>query len=193
MSKYESMKVSELRDIAKFKSLKGWSKLKKSQLITFIMDNESRRPLKSKYKPKTKYFSFFSSMTVEELHDFARENKIQGYSSLKKAKLIRFLDKTCSIIWFTWRRRGVRKNLERRMFPDALRVWVGLFVSDKSIVEHYAQIILHTLSPINCFGKKKSKRVIAWEEYAKREGLQMRNLDLGVSSDSEDEDLPDGW
>ncbi len=108
MGKYESLKVLELQDIAKTKGLKGWSKLKKSELITFLED-----PSK-KYKPKTRYFSFFSGLTVEELHDFARENKIQGYSSLKKVKLIRFLDKQCSILLFVWwRKEEVKKSLKK--------------------------------------------------------------------------------
>ena len=35
---------------------------------------------------------------------------------------------------------------ERQMFENTLKEWVGLFLSDKSVAEHYFQIISHTLS-----------------------------------------------
>ncbi len=37
---YENLRVSDLRDMAKSRGLKGWSKLKKDDLISFIADNE---------------------------------------------------------------------------------------------------------------------------------------------------------
>ena len=37
---YENLRVSDLRDIAKSRGLRGWSKLKKDNLISFIADNE---------------------------------------------------------------------------------------------------------------------------------------------------------
>ena len=40
MRTYENLRVSDLRDIAKSRDLKGWSKLKKDDLISFIIDNE---------------------------------------------------------------------------------------------------------------------------------------------------------
>ncbi len=41
------------------------------------------------------------------------------------------------------------------MFPETMRAWVGLFVSDKSVAEHYVQIILRVLSPMIRFGRRK--------------------------------------
>ena len=40
MSVYENLRVSDLRNIAKSWGLRGWSKLRKDDLISFIMDNE---------------------------------------------------------------------------------------------------------------------------------------------------------
>ncbi len=37
---YKSLRVKDLREILKFRGLKGWSKLKKDDLISFIIDNE---------------------------------------------------------------------------------------------------------------------------------------------------------
>ncbi len=40
MSVYENLKVSDLRDMARSRGLRGWSKLRKDDLISFIVDNE---------------------------------------------------------------------------------------------------------------------------------------------------------
>ena len=40
MEAYKKLKVSGLRDIARSRGLKGWSKLRKDDLISFIIDNE---------------------------------------------------------------------------------------------------------------------------------------------------------
>ena len=109
---------------------------------------------KPEYELKSKYFSFLSGLTVKELHDIARESKIYGHAPLRKADLIRFLDGRCVTRRYNYQKR-IKKCLRRWMFPDTLRAWVELFVSDKSIAEHYVQIILCTLSPTNCFRKKK--------------------------------------
>ncbi len=93
---------------------------------------------------ESKYFSYLSSLAVKELHDIARESGLCGYSSLRKYILIRFLDKRIKVI---------KNCLERRMFPDAMKAWVELFVPNKSTTKHYAQIILKTLSPISFFSK----------------------------------------
>ncbi len=39
---YDSMKVTELRDVARSQGWKGWSRLRKSNLISYIIDNERR-------------------------------------------------------------------------------------------------------------------------------------------------------
>ena len=89
---------------------------------------------------QSKYFCYLSSLAVKELHDIARESGLCGYSSLRIYSLIRFLDKRIKVI---------KNCLERRMFPDAMKAWVELFVPNKSTTKHYAQIILKTLSPIS--------------------------------------------
>ena len=43
MSDYKNLKVSELREIAKSRGLKGYSRLRKSELISFIMSEEERQ------------------------------------------------------------------------------------------------------------------------------------------------------
>ena len=45
MSGYKNFKVSELREIAKSRGLKGYSRLRKSELISFIKDNERMIPI----------------------------------------------------------------------------------------------------------------------------------------------------
>ena len=45
MSDYKNFKVSELREIAKSRALKGYSRLRKSELISFIKDNERMIPI----------------------------------------------------------------------------------------------------------------------------------------------------
>ena len=39
---YESMTVPQLKDIARSNNLKNWSRLKKADLIQFLIDNEPR-------------------------------------------------------------------------------------------------------------------------------------------------------
>ncbi len=43
--------------------------------------------------PDSKYFTYLSGLTVSELRDIARENKLRGYSALRKYNLIRFLER----------------------------------------------------------------------------------------------------
>ena len=189
------LKVMRLREIARSQGLKGYSRLKKSDLISLIESNERemeaqrlkiveadrlrRREFKEKY---------FSRMTVKELRDFAKENNFRGHSSFgKKSELISFLDLQCQDSWRFRRVRAVRANLEKRFFPDTLRAWVRLFVSDKSVAEHYTQIILHTLSSVS-FSERKRERECAPMRLADFEFIIHYPI-----YDDEDEDLPDGW
>ncbi len=50
----------------------------------------------------------------------------------------------------------VKSVLGRLLFPDTLRAWVELFVSDKSIAEHYVQVILRVLYPSFTYRRKRS-------------------------------------
>ncbi len=103
---------------------------------------------------ESKYFSFLSGLTVKELHDLAREGEIYDHWSLRKANLIRLLDDRYANERY-WYQHEFKECLRRWVFPETLRAWVGLFVSDKSVAEHYVQLILRVLSPSNCFGRRK--------------------------------------
>ena len=43
---------------------------------------------------------------------------------------------------------------DRREFEKTLKAWVGLFVPDESVSEHYYQVISETLSPYSIRGRK---------------------------------------
>ncbi len=58
---------------------------------------------------ESKYFSYLFGLTVKELRDIARESGLYGYTALRKASLIKFLDK---------RRRLIKKCVDKQMFPD---------------------------------------------------------------------------
>ena len=79
---YNRMTVKDLRALAKDNGLKGYSRLKKSELISFIRDNLKLKPTKRKpLKP----------MTVKDLRALAKDNGLKGYSKLKKSELISFI------------------------------------------------------------------------------------------------------
>ena len=190
------MKVVELRDLARSRGLKGWYRLRKSDLISFLESND--RKIKSqrlkiveadRYERRKFKDKYFSRMTAKELHDFAKESNFRGHSSFsKKSELISFLDLRCQDSWHFKRMRAVRANLEKRFFPDTLRAWVRLFVSNKSVAEHYTQIILRTLSSMS-FSERKKEIECASMRLAETEVFRIRY----PISDSECEDLPDGW
>ena len=139
-------RVSELRKIAESKGLPRKNKLKKAELISFIMEAEEN--VSPDYIPKSKYFNFFSNLTSEELFKLAWDSKFYVYKYTSRAELIsifdeRCVDKKCAYY------KLVKKPLRKYIFPVTLRAWVGLFVPDDSVAEHYAQIILHVLSSMN--------------------------------------------
>ncbi len=76
-------------------------------------------------------------MTVSELRDISWKSRLTRHSALRKADLIRFL-----------MRRSSEKTdaINEKIFPDALKTWVSLFVSDKSVAEHYYKIISDTIT-----------------------------------------------
>ncbi len=145
MEMYKKFKVPELREIAENLSLnehRFLSKMRKKELISFILSDDE---CSSEYRPKSKYFSFLSGLTDEELCDIMCENMVHYNFPIKRAGLIELLDEQCACEDWKY----VREPMIRRMFPDTLRAWVDLFVSDKSVAEHYSQIILHVLSSAN--------------------------------------------
>ncbi len=60
MNDYKNLKVLELREIAKSRGLKGYSRLRKSELISFIMSEEERH--------KNDEMTMSDTRTLEESH-----------------------------------------------------------------------------------------------------------------------------
>ena len=67
MSKYENLRVSDLREIARSQRLKGWSRLRKDNLISFIIENENFTSDRA-----TEVAMRMGNRTVKELRDLAR-------------------------------------------------------------------------------------------------------------------------
>ncbi len=65
MSTYEKLKVSDLRDIARSRGLKGWTRLRKNDLISFIIDDEDENARK------------MGNKTVKELRAIAQAHNIK--------------------------------------------------------------------------------------------------------------------
>ncbi len=153
------------------------------------MGNEST---KTYYDPNSKYFSCLERITVLELRGIARESGLSRYSALRKADLVGFLDRRSS---------EIKESLHKRIFPDALRAWVGLFVSDRHIAKHYTKLILDMLIR---FGYSKPKHFDKGDIYCKCPDCfelseDYNKLDEG-DSDSEsgndydsDSDTNDDW
>ena len=181
MEAYEKPKVSDCQDETKDLSV---SKRKRSAKMRKIVA----------HVPDTKYLSYLSGLTARELHYIARENEIYGHTSLRKADLIKFLD------WHCVKREDedqedfthevIQNYLGRQTFPDTLRAWVGLFVSDKSVSEHFVQIILNTLSSMCYFGKIRVKKHV---KYRKCKCIMVYMSDQSEDSveDLSDDDLSD--
>ena len=88
MSRYNKMKDSELRIIARAKKLKGYQRLDRRDLISLILIGEG--PM----EPLTKYYSYLSGLDTIDLHEIARENKFMGHESFRrKYMLISFLER----------------------------------------------------------------------------------------------------
>ena len=114
------------------------------------------------------YFSYLSKMTISELQDIARESELRGWSNLKKADVVSFL-KTHS--------HATIESLHKRIFPESLRAWVGLLVSDKSIAKHYTKIILKTLNRIGCL-RDKPPKTRHRRKVTRRSSPKYRTLDI---------------
>ena len=87
MNEYENLKVSNLRDIAKSRGLRGWARLRKTNLISFIIDfiidftsdraTENAREMGNK--------------TVKELRAIAQAYNIRVRSRANKSEIIYLL------------------------------------------------------------------------------------------------------
>ncbi len=87
----------------------------------------------------SRYELYLSTLSMSELRDIARESKVIGFSKYKKAGLVKFLSRQTN---------SVNRSLSERMFPEAMRAWVGLFTKNKFTTDHYTDVILSTLNNI---------------------------------------------
>ena len=130
---------------------------------------------------ESKYFSYLSSLTVKDLRALARESGLYGYMAFRKVNLIRFLDR---------RSRVIKKYVEKQMFSDSMRAWVGLFTVG-SFAEHHTEIILRTLSDMSYFEKEKS----VVPRKVRRRGRRRRNevIEAILDAESSEDDIDDDW
>ncbi len=118
-------------------------------------------------------FVWPNRLIVEELREIARKCMIQDYLRYKKDGLVRLIGYHCvKRIYetiFLWKYMNyvsdithelVQKSVEKRMCQESMRAWVGLFVSDESGSEHYAQVILDVLYPMSCFEEKSDTKYV---------------------------------
>ncbi len=130
---------------------------------------------------ESKYFSYLSSLTVKDLRALARESGLYGYMAFRKVNLIRFLDR---------RNRVIEKYVEKRMFSDSMRVWVGLFTV-RNFAEHHTEVILRTLFDMSYFEKEKS----VVPQKVRRRGRRRRNevIEAILDAESSEDDIDDDW
>jgi hypothetical protein len=183
---------------------------------------------KTKELQRSKYFAYLSDLTVEELRNIVEESNIHEYSHYERDDLIKLIDQYCVNVDDDWyyideldylvkdiTHELVKKCVEKRMFPDAMKAWVDLFAPNKSVSEHYAQVILDVLSPMSVFEEKSNEEYIRYPlfrgikypghaiTFRKTKdwiGFYDDIMDESMysvwrpSDDSDsDEDLPDGW
>ena len=86
MSVYENLKVSDPRDIARSHGLRGWSKLRKDDLISFIVDNEEYPTDRA-----TENAREMGKKTVKELKALARVYDVRVRSGANKSEIIYLL------------------------------------------------------------------------------------------------------
>jgi len=101
----ENFTVKELLDIARLKNLKGYSKLRKAELISLINGSMGIPQVipqnKSPFIPQDKLSNVMSkpldNFTVKELLDIARQKNLTGYSKLRKSELISLINANAGI------------------------------------------------------------------------------------------------
>ena len=87
---YSSKTVKELRNIAKENGMVGYSRRRKADLVAFVSCEKNiishwLKEINSIYKMD------YSSKTVRELRNIAKEKGMVGYSRLRKAELVAFV------------------------------------------------------------------------------------------------------
>ncbi len=130
-------------------------KRKKHQLSKSEACREAIREIKKCLATESKYFSYLSGLTVKELRDIARESGLYEYTALRKANLIRFLDRQSRVI---------KKCVEKQMFPDAMKAWVELFAPNEFDLVKF--LVRHRYIFSDDFYKQRSlpNQIRAWVE-----------------------------
>ncbi len=182
MNAYEKPKVSDCQN---------------TKVLAYKGKRKSRTLRRDVRFPVPKYFKYLSGLTVKELRDIARSGKTCECLHYKKADLVRFLNYHCVKrtykSFFIWEYSSyesdithelLQKSVEKRMFQDSMRAWVGLSVLDKSVSEHYTQVILDVLFPMSCFEEKSDTKYVICNL---RDGKKILFRDW----DESDEDLSD--
>ena len=82
----ENLKVKELRNIARPRGLSGWYRLRKSELISFIKDDEDFTSDRA-----TEVARKMGKRTVKELKDLARTHGVKIRSGANKSEIIYLL------------------------------------------------------------------------------------------------------
>ena len=83
---YENLRVSDLQYIAKSRGLRGWSKLKKDDLVSFITDNEEY-PTDRVTEDARK----MGKKTIKELKTLAQIHDVKTRSKANKNEIIYLL------------------------------------------------------------------------------------------------------
>ena len=86
MSDYKNFKVSELREIARSRGLKGWYRLRKSDLISFIKEEEEKEKSKEEEEKKSKEEEEKKSKEEEEKKSKEEEEKKKEKSKEEEEK-----------------------------------------------------------------------------------------------------------
>ena len=86
MNEYKNLKVSDLRDIAKSRGLRGWTRLRKTNLISFIIDNEDFTSDRA-----TENAREMGNKAVKELRAIAQAYNIRVRSRANKSEIIYLL------------------------------------------------------------------------------------------------------
>lgn len=90
-SDYSKMTVVQLKELARSQGLRGYSTLRKAELIDLLSGTGATAPAVFVEEKKLVVPTSYDKMTVVQLKESARSQGLRGYSTLKKADLIALL------------------------------------------------------------------------------------------------------
>ena len=87
--------IAQLKQYIKYMRLSGYSRLKKKQLVEFIVKNTDKKgvPLNAKAKSGTYTVAALSAKTIPELKIIIKKLKLKGYSRMNKKQLVNLIMK----------------------------------------------------------------------------------------------------